>query len=89
MVVFPLSCQFFLGKKSALSKRSLGVGRTGVPQIIPWEPQDLCIASPRIPVTNEGLVGNSLLKMVHHPGDDDCIVGRLLVVPMYCNDIPW
>ena len=29
---------------------------------------------PSIPVTNEGLVWDSLLKMVHNPGGDDCIL---------------
>ena len=29
---------------------------------------------PRMPVTNEGLVRNSLLKMVHNAGGDDCIL---------------
>ena len=28
-----------------------------------------------MPVTNEGLGWDSLLKMVHNPGGDDCILG--------------
>ena len=35
---------------------------------LPPGPQDAIVA-------NEGLVRDSLLKMVHNPGGDDCILG--------------
>ena len=41
---------------------------------------------PRMPVANEGLGWDSLLKMVHNPGGDDCILGRGTTQPI--NHLP-